>query len=95
MSEVLVSYEAGYRRLITKQFSVDLTAFRNNYNHLSSVEAGDAYYDDAGPYPHMVYPFVNGNGVRGSTSGFELIAGLRVGQLVGGFDPLMPICIWI
>lgn len=73
-SEVLIGYEAGYRHLFSKQVSVDVAVFRNYYSHLSSLEAGVPYLDDSGPYPHTVFPFVNGNGVNGTTSGFELIA---------------------
>ena len=74
MSEVLIGYEAGYRHLFAKQVSLDVAAFRNYYSHLSSLEAGVPYFDDSGPYPHLVYPFVNGNGVKGTTTGFEIIA---------------------
>jgi iron complex outermembrane recepter protein len=74
MSEVLFGYEAGYRHVFAKQVSLDIAAFRNYYNHLSSLEAGVPYFDDSGPYPHIVYPFVNGNGVKGTTTGFEIIA---------------------
>ncbi len=73
MSEVLIGYEAGYRHLFSKQVSIDVAVFRNYYSHLSSLEAGVPYFDDSGPYPHMVYPFVNGNGVHGTTTGFEII----------------------
>jgi iron complex outermembrane recepter protein len=73
-SEVLIGYEAGYRHLFSKQVSVDVAVFRNYYSHLSSLEAGVPYLDDSGPYPHTVFPFVNGNGVNDTTSGFELIA---------------------
>jgi iron complex outermembrane receptor protein len=73
ISEILVGYEAGYRRLVTSQFSIDIAAFHNNYNHLLSLEPGAPYFDDSEPYPHTVYPFVNGNGVRGTTNGFEIV----------------------
>jgi iron complex outermembrane recepter protein len=74
MSEVLFGYEAGYRHLFAKEVSLDVAVFRNYYSHLSSLEAGVPYFDDSGPYPHMVYPFVNGNGISGTTTGFEVIA---------------------
>ncbi len=77
MSEVLVGYEAGYRRLIAKQFSLDVAVFRNYYDHLSSLEAGLPFFDSSGTDPHMVYPFVNGNGVKGVTTGFEIIPDLK------------------
>ena len=72
-SETLLGYEAGYRRLISKQFSLDIATFRNYYDHLSSVEAGTPYLDNSGPVPFMAYPFVNGNGIKGTTTGFEII----------------------
>jgi iron complex outermembrane recepter protein len=74
MSEVLFGYEAGYRHLFSKQVSIDFAAFRNYYSNLSSLEAGSPYFNGSGLYPYTVYPFVNGNGVKGTTTGFELIA---------------------
>jgi iron complex outermembrane recepter protein len=72
-SEVMYGYEAGYRHLFDKQISLDLAVFRNHYSQLSSLEAGVPYFDDSGPYPYTVYPFTNGNGVKGTTTGFEII----------------------
>ncbi len=45
-SETLIGYEAGYRSLITKTFSLDIAAFYNEYNHLQSLEPGDSLYRD-------------------------------------------------
>jgi iron complex outermembrane receptor protein len=73
VSEVLVGYEAGYRRLIAPQLSIDIAVFRNDYTHLSSLEPGIPYFDNSPEYPHIVYPYVNGNGVRGTTTGFEIV----------------------
>jgi iron complex outermembrane receptor protein len=70
----LLGYEAGYRRLISKQFSLDFTSFRNYYSRLSSVEVGQPFLvDSSGSVPYMVYPVTNGNGVKGTTTGFEII----------------------
>jgi iron complex outermembrane receptor protein len=73
-SEVLLGYEAGYRQLIAKQFSLDIATFRNYYSHLLSIEAGAPFADNSGPTPFIAYPFVDGNGVKGTTTGFEIIA---------------------
>jgi iron complex outermembrane receptor protein len=71
-SETLIGYEAGYRSLISKTFSVDVAGFFNKYNHLLSVEPGTPFtVNDAGT-PALIYPFQNGNGVRGTTSGIEI-----------------------
>ena len=72
-SEVMFGYEAGYRHLFDKQISLDVAVFRNHYSQLSSIEAGVPYFDDSGSYPYTVYPFVNGNGVKGTSAGFEII----------------------
>ena len=74
-SETLIGYGAGYRSLVTRSFSLDLTAFYNQYNHLVSLEPGGAPFtiDDQG-VPATIYPFINGNGIRGTTYGLEIAA---------------------
>ena len=36
MSETLLGYEAGYRKLVTSSFYLDVAAFHNKYNDLAS-----------------------------------------------------------
>ena len=71
-SETLVGYEGGYRSLISQSFSLDVAAFYNRYNHLLSLEPGTPFSEDIAGTPALIYPYVNGNGVRGTTSGFEI-----------------------
>jgi iron complex outermembrane receptor protein len=71
-SETDISYEAGYRQLIIPGFSVDLATFYNRYNHLESLEPGTPYQQTSNGETYTVYPFVNRNGLLGSTKGFEL-----------------------
>lgn len=71
-SETLVGYEIGYRSLIAKSVSLDIATFYNQYDHLLSLEPGVPFVEDDQGTPAMIYPFINGNGVKGSTSGFEL-----------------------
>jgi iron complex outermembrane receptor protein len=71
-SETVVSYEIGYRQLIIPSFSVDLATFYSNYDHLQSLEPGTPYAASSGGETYTVYPFVNRNGLRGTTKGFEL-----------------------
>ena len=71
-SETLLGYEAGYRSLISQTFSLDIAAFYNQYNHLLSLEPGTPFTEDIAGASALIYPFVNGNGVRGTTSGFEI-----------------------
>ena len=56
-SEELLAYELGYRAAITPGWSLDSTAFYNDYDKLQSVESNGE----------------EGNGIRGRTSGLELL----------------------
>lgn len=71
VSETLLGYEAGYRKLVTPRFYVDIAAFHNQYNDLTSF--GDATISiTATPPPLAILvsvPFANG--IMGSTNGGE------------------------
>ena len=71
-SETDISYEVGYRQLILPGFSVDLATFYNDYSHLQSLEPGTPYTQTTNGETYTVYPFVNRNGLVGTTKGFEL-----------------------
>ena len=71
-SQTNVSYEVGYRQLIETSFSVDLATFYNRYDHLQSLEPGTPYPATADGETYTIYPFVNRNGLGGTTKGFEL-----------------------
>ncbi len=71
-SETDISYEVGYRQLIIPSFSLDLATFYNNYDHLLSQEPGAPYQAVANGQSYTVHPFVNRNGLKGTTKGFEL-----------------------
>ena len=71
-SETSVSYEIGYRQLIIPSFSVDLATFYTNYKNLESLEPGTPYTTTTDGETYTVYPFVNRNGLLGTTKGFEL-----------------------
>jgi iron complex outermembrane recepter protein len=73
-SETLIGYSVGYRSLITSSFSLDLTGFYNQYNHLLSLEPDAPFtVNDQGTLV-TVYPFTNGNGIKGTTAGVEIAA---------------------
>lgn len=71
-SETDVSYEAGYRQLIIPGFSVDLATFYTHFDHLESLEPGAPYTETVNGETYTIYPFVNRNGLFGTTKGFEL-----------------------
>jgi iron complex outermembrane receptor protein len=72
VSETLLGYEAGYRRLITPQLYVDVSLFHNNYNDLTSFGAF-ATSVETNPSPtHVVLTLPWDNGIMGSTNGGEI-----------------------
>jgi len=73
-SETLLGYNAGYRSLISKTFSLDLAVFFNQYDHLLSLEPTTPFTEDIQGTPATIYPYLNGNGVKGTTAGVEISA---------------------
>jgi iron complex outermembrane receptor protein len=74
-SEDLVAYEAGYRRQITHDFSVDTAVFANDYTNLQSITVGTPFFVPAGTDPaHYVFPVVAVNQMTGEVYGAELAA---------------------
>jgi len=70
--ETLLGYETGYRTLLFSKLSVDIAAFHNRYNNLLSAEIGSPFVETSATPQYIVIPFVPGNGLYGSTSGFEI-----------------------
>jgi iron complex outermembrane receptor protein len=70
--ETLLGYETGYRRLLGLKLYVDITAFHNRYDNLLSVESGSPFLEKSPPPQRLVVPLFFGNGLAGSTSGFEI-----------------------
>jgi iron complex outermembrane receptor protein len=71
-SETLIGYEAGYRSVLSKTFSLDIAAFYNSYDHLQSLEPGTPFTEDIAGTQALIYPYFNGNGIKGTTSGIEI-----------------------
>jgi iron complex outermembrane receptor protein len=71
VSETLLGYEAGYRKLVNSRFYLDIAAFHNKYNDLTSF--GDPTISLTTTPPPLAIlislPFTNG--VMGSTNGGE------------------------
>jgi iron complex outermembrane receptor protein len=72
VSEILLGYEAGYRKLVNYHFYVDVAAFHNHYNDLTSP--GNTSTSTVGT-PPMQYTLLSlplANGIMGSTNGGEI-----------------------
>src|SRR5438477_9700275 len=77
-SEDLLAYELGYRVQATKNLSLDIATFYNNYSNLRTAEPG-APFPEGSPAPtDFVIPFVAGNKMSGGTYGVELFADWKV-----------------
>jgi iron complex outermembrane recepter protein len=72
ISETLLGYEAGYRNLVSRTVAVDIAAFYNDYDHLSSLEPGTPFTESSPAPSHLVIPSIRGNGLLGNTSGIEI-----------------------
>ncbi len=77
LSEVMNSFELGYRGQFGPRFNLDVAAFYNQYDHLVSREVGMPF-PALLPTPHLVLPFPLDNQVEGKTYGFELAANWQV-----------------
>ena len=72
-SEQLIAYELGYRIQATDSVSLDISAFYNDYDKLTTAEIG-APSIQATPTPHAVIPIFPDNKGTGETYGVELMA---------------------
>jgi iron complex outermembrane receptor protein len=72
-SEELNGYEFGYRRLLGRKFYFDLSAFYNHYSDLFSEDITGSFFEETNPAPpHLLLPAEFGNGLLGTTRGFEI-----------------------
>jgi iron complex outermembrane recepter protein len=90
--EQLNGYELGYRRLLGKDFYLDLAGFYNHHHDLFDEEITGALYLEENPAPvHYLLPAQFGNGLLGTTKGFEIAPEWRlspVWQLKGSYSML-------
>jgi iron complex outermembrane recepter protein len=78
VSETLLGYEVGYRRLITSRLYIDVAGFHNKYNDLQSFGAASLSIENSPPPQHILIsvPFVNG--IMGSSNGGEIAPDWKV-----------------
>jgi iron complex outermembrane recepter protein len=88
-SEDLLAYELGYRVQATKNLSLDIATFYNNYSNLRTAEPGAPFIEGSPAPTDFVIPFVAGNKMSGGTYGVELFADWKVvskWRLVGSYS---------
>jgi iron complex outermembrane receptor protein len=72
VSETLLSYEAGYRKLVTPRFYLDFAAFHNKYNDLESYGTPTISLIPIPPPYSVLISIPFANGIMGSTNGGEI-----------------------
>ena len=77
-NESLLAYEAGYRKLLRQNFSVDLTAYYNNYDNLVTAEPAAPYFENTPAPAHLVMPLIGANTMYGESHGLEAFANWQV-----------------
>jgi iron complex outermembrane recepter protein len=70
-AEGLVGFEAGYRRILLPSVYLDVSAFHNSYDKLSSFSAFTPTAQTA-PIPHLLFRANYENGIEASGDGFEI-----------------------
>lgn len=81
-SETLLGYEAGYRKLITRNLYLDVAAFHNKYNDLEGLgNVSVSLLPSPPPFAILVaVPFANR--IMGSTTGAEISPDWKVSKAV-------------
>lgn len=79
-AESVVSYEIGYRGQLAERFSVDATAFYNNYKDIITTVPGTPFPEMQAFSPFLMIPLEMQNAASGYNTGFELAADWRPTQ---------------
>lgn len=76
-AEKLTAYEIGYRTWLGRDFSVDVTAFYNDYDDLFATVQGEPFLEVNPPPPHLVLPLYFRNLLSDDNRGFEIASDWR------------------
>lgn len=77
-SEHEIAYEGGFRTQPNERLFMDVSAFFNQYDHLSSLEPGTEFLQSTPAPARFVMPIVFGNLLHGTTEGGEIAANLKL-----------------
>jgi iron complex outermembrane receptor protein len=88
LSETLLGYEAGYRKLVTSRFYLDIAAFHNHYNDLTSYGTLSIAVVTTPAPTHILISLPFANGIRGSRTAQKL---RPIGRRLIGWNSRPPI----
>lgn len=72
VSETLLGYEFGYRKLLTARLYADIALFHNDQNHLTSFGSPSISFESTPPPLREVATIPWVNGLKGNTDGAEI-----------------------
>lgn len=75
-AEKLLAYELGFRHQFTRQASIDVAAFFNDYSKLRDLSTGIWIFQSSFPQ-HLIFPATLTNSASGYTYGVEISADSR------------------
>ncbi len=76
--ERLIAYEAGYRTMLTKRFSIDIATYFNQWNNVQSTEPAGTFFETNPTPAHEVQTLMYENLIHGENHGFEIAANWKV-----------------
>lgn len=76
--ERLIGYEAGYRTMLSKRFSLDVAAYFNDWDHVQTTEPSAAFFETTPLPAHEVQTLIYQNLMHGETHGFEVAANWKL-----------------
>jgi iron complex outermembrane receptor protein len=88
--ERLIAYEAGYRTMVSKHFSVDVALYINDWKHLQTTEPSVSFFEPTPLPAHEVQVLTYENLMYGESHGVEISANWSVRDwwsLGAGFAP--------
>jgi len=78
VSETLLGYELGYRKLVTSRFYMDFSVFHNSYNSLTSFGTLTFSVETSPPPLRVIATVPWANGIKGNTDGVEIAPDWKV-----------------
>jgi iron complex outermembrane recepter protein len=76
--ERLISYEVGYRTMISRRLSFDLAAYVNDWDNAQTTEPSSTFFEATLPPPHEVQTVMYENLMHGEAHGVEATANWKL-----------------
>jgi iron complex outermembrane receptor protein len=76
--ERLIDYEVGYRTMISRQVSIDVAAYLNDWDNLQTTEPSSSFFEPSPLPAHLVQTVMYENLMYGEAHGFEIAANWKV-----------------